>query len=74
MLTGRPPFADRSARALIAAHVAAAPEPVAALRPELPPELSALVMRLLAKLPEDRPRSAHEVLRSLEREAAGGER
>jgi len=66
MLTGRPPFGDRPARALIAAHVAAAHEPVGARRPDLPPGLAALVMRLLSKLPEERPRSADEVLRLLD--------
>jgi hypothetical protein len=54
------------ARALVAAHVVEPPEPVGAGRPELPPHLAALVMRLLAKEPADRPQSAGEVLRLLD--------
>ncbi|HEX2637052.1 MAG TPA: protein kinase [Gemmatimonadales bacterium] len=66
LLTGQPPFAGPSARALIGAHLTQAPEPLIHRRPEVPRELNQLVMRLLAKLPSDRPQSAEEVLRELE--------
>ncbi|MEJ7813278.1 MAG: serine/threonine-protein kinase, partial [Gemmatimonadaceae bacterium] len=66
MLAGEPPFRRYSAQALLAAHMADAPEPVSKRRPSVPPALAALVMRCLAKRPADRPQSAHEVLRALD--------
>ena len=66
MLAGAPPFAGRSSRALLAAHVVEIPEPLSARRPAAPPALSTLVVRLLEKRPADRPQSAKEVLRDLE--------
>ena len=66
MLVGTPPFRDRSPRALVAAHVTETPAPLAGRRPDLPPALTALVMRLLAKHAEDRPASAGDVLRALD--------
>jgi TolB-like protein/tetratricopeptide (TPR) repeat protein/tRNA A-37 threonylcarbamoyl transferase component Bud32 len=66
VLTGNPPFAGRSAAALLAAHVTEAPEPVTRRRPSIPPALGALVMRCLEKRPADRPQSAAEVVRALD--------
>jgi serine/threonine-protein kinase len=66
LLTGRTPFADRSPRQILAAHVAERPEPVSTHRPATPPALAALVMRCLEKHPADRPQSAGDVLRALE--------
>jgi eukaryotic-like serine/threonine-protein kinase len=66
MLTGRPPFADRPAARLLAAHVAEMPEPISRRRPQLPPALAALVMRCLEKRPADRPQSASEVVQALD--------
>jgi serine/threonine-protein kinase len=54
MLTGRQPFADRSPVEVLAAHLYELPPAPAELRPELPADLSAVVMRCLAKAPEDR--------------------
>jgi len=70
LLTGRAPFAGRSAGATIAAHMVEAPEPVANRRPAIPPALAALVMRCLEKRPADRPQHADEVLRELDRASA----
>ncbi|MBK8648967.1 MAG: protein kinase [Gemmatimonadetes bacterium] len=66
LLTGHPPFAARSAQAMIAAHMTEAPEPVTSRRPALPPALAALVMRCLAKDAELRPQTAVELLRALD--------
>jgi serine/threonine-protein kinase len=66
MLAGVPPFGDRPARALLTAHLLEAPPPLAERRPDLPPALGALVMRLLAKDPADRPGRADDVLRALD--------
>ncbi|MBK9978512.1 MAG: protein kinase [Gemmatimonadetes bacterium] len=66
LLTGHPPFAARSAQAMIAAHMTESPEPVTSRRPALPPALAALVMRCLAKDAELRPQTAVELLRALD--------
>jgi serine/threonine-protein kinase len=58
MLTGRPPFLGRSARAVMQQHVATPPPSLAELRPDLPPELHATVERAIAKKPNDRHPSA----------------
>lgn len=66
MLAGMPPFAGRTPAALIAAHLTEMPAPLAA-HAAVPPALATLVMQLLEKRPEDRPRSALAVLELLER-------
>jgi serine/threonine-protein kinase len=72
MLTGRPPFVASSPQAVLSAHVTQHPEPVTALRPSVPPDLAALVMRCLEKHPADRPQSAQALLNELEAVAASG--
>jgi len=62
LLAGTPPFSGRPAQALLAAHIAEAPEPIGRRRPATPASLAALVMRLLEKRPADRPQTADEVL------------
>jgi serine/threonine-protein kinase len=66
ILTGKPPFTGPTLYALIVAHVARVPEPVATRRPDVPPAFDRLVMGLLEKLPEDRPPSAEAVLQDLD--------
>jgi eukaryotic-like serine/threonine-protein kinase len=65
MLTGRTPFAATTAQAQLAAHVTEAPVPVDAHRAAVPPALSALVMRCLAKKPADRVQTAQQLLGQL---------
>jgi serine/threonine-protein kinase len=65
-LAGAHPFGARAPQALVAAHLTEAPAPLAARRPDAPPALAALVMRLLAKDPGARPESAEAVLRALD--------
>jgi serine/threonine-protein kinase len=60
-LTGRLPLAAPSPFSLIAKVLHEEPRPPSALNIEVPPALSALVMRLLAKKADDRPRSAAEL-------------
>ena len=55
MLTGTTPFAGRSARALLAAHVMEAPPAISDKCPGAPAGLLELVTRCLAKEPADRP-------------------
>ena len=71
MLAGRPPFDDRSAQRLLAAHASEMPEPISRRRPNVPPDLAALVMQLLEKQPADRPQTANDVLRALENSSEG---
>jgi serine/threonine-protein kinase len=59
MLSGGPPFSGDSARVLWQ-QVHDSPLPIAN-RPDLPPELGALLTELLAKAPADRPGGAAEV-------------
>lgn len=51
LLTGKPPFAGRSAVKTLAAHLYESPP---ALPADVPPDLSAVVMRCLAKAPAER--------------------
>ncbi|MDF1505364.1 serine/threonine-protein kinase, partial [Roseisolibacter sp. H3M3-2] len=59
-LTGAPPFHRRPPAEILTAHLAETPEPVDRRAPGVPPALAALVMRCLAKRPEDRPADAAE--------------
>lgn len=65
LLAGQPPFEGENAFAVALQHVQKDPVPLEALRPDLPPGLCALVQRMMAKKPEDRPQSATEVLHDL---------
>jgi class 3 adenylate cyclase len=67
MLTGQPPFPGDDAVAIISRHVNAEPVPPRRLEPAVPPRLDRLIMRLLAKSPDDRPESAAEVRAELAR-------
>jgi serine/threonine-protein kinase len=65
MLTGRLPFTGTNAVAIAMKHVAEAPPSPRALNRQIPPHLEALIMRALAKDPNQRPRSADEFERLL---------
>ena len=65
MLAGHPPFRAETALALAMKHVADVPVDLSVHRPDLPPDLCRLVMRLMEKLPADRYQSAAEMLRDL---------
>ncbi|MCP3140784.1 AAA family ATPase [Pyxidicoccus xibeiensis] len=67
MLTGRLPFEARDALEWVHCHVARAPVPPSALVPELPAVLSAIVLKLLAKMAEDRYQTARGLRHDLER-------
>jgi serine/threonine-protein kinase len=67
LLSGRPPFVAEDAVHLMNAHIHQAAPSLAALSPDVPPALAALVARMLAKDPADRPASMTEVVRALER-------
>ena len=71
MLTGSPPFGGESDTEVISALLTGDPSPPSELRPEVPRELSDLVMKCLAKEKKDRPASAITVLRELEAFGSG---
>jgi serine/threonine-protein kinase len=67
LLTGTPPFHGRPPHAVLSAQLAEQPTPIETRAPNVPPALAALVMRCLAKNPGDRPQTADELARALER-------
>ena len=67
MLAGQPPYQAATARAVFGKHISAPVPAIGIDRPDLPVELQRLTARLLAKSPADRPASAREVLRDLDR-------
>jgi predicted Ser/Thr protein kinase len=58
MLAGRPPFVDPLQSALLVKQATAAAPPLPRLRQDIPRPLALAVHTLLAKRPEDRPRTA----------------
>jgi beta-lactam-binding protein with PASTA domain/tRNA A-37 threonylcarbamoyl transferase component Bud32 len=71
LLTGRPPFTGDSPVAIAYQHVREDPAPPSTLEPDLPPDLDAVVMKSLAKNPDNRYQSAHEMREDLERVLTG---
>jgi serine/threonine protein kinase len=66
MLTGQVPFKEDSPQKTMAAQLTRDPNPVEDSRGDVPPKLSALIRRLLAKLPSDRPGLASQVVTELD--------
>jgi serine/threonine protein kinase len=67
MLAGKTPFRGESLKELLFAHIREEPPDPRAARPEVPEALSALIRRLMAKDPAQRPGSASIVARELEK-------
>jgi predicted ATPase/class 3 adenylate cyclase len=70
MLTGQPPFPGDDAVAIISQHLNMEPVAPSRHRPEIPRALDDLVLRLLAKSPDQRPESASAVRAELQAIAA----
>jgi serine/threonine-protein kinase len=64
-LTGRPPFVGKTLGQLLAAHRSEPPPRLTDLRPDVPADLAAVVVRCLAKDPADRFSSAADLDRVL---------
>ena len=71
MLTGQVPFTGESPVEIAMKHLSDPPRPPSLLRPDIPPDLDMVVLRALAKNPEDRFQTAEEMDAELERVAAG---
>ncbi|QEH34663.1 Serine/threonine-protein kinase PknB [Aquisphaera giovannonii] len=54
MLTGRPPFEGATPTELMIAHARDPVTPPSKLRPEIPPDLEAVILKCLEKKPDDR--------------------
>ena len=66
MLAGRPPFLGRSARIVMNHHVMTPPPSIAEFRPELSPDLIAVVDRAIAKVPASRFQTVKELVGALQ--------
>ena len=64
MLVGRPPFSG-SSFALMRSHTETPPASLQERRPDVPPEMEAAIMRMLAKTPEERFPSLADALAAL---------
>jgi beta-lactam-binding protein with PASTA domain/predicted Ser/Thr protein kinase len=71
MLTGSVPFTGDTPLEIAMKHLSATPEPPSEKRPEVPHELDSIVLRALAKRPEDRYQTAEEMDADLARAARG---
>jgi predicted ATPase/signal transduction histidine kinase/tRNA A-37 threonylcarbamoyl transferase component Bud32 len=67
LLTGRRPFQGRDALEWFHAHMAQNPKPPHELNAHVPPALSAIVLKLMAKVAEERYQSAEGLRADLER-------
>jgi serine/threonine-protein kinase len=65
VLTGRPPFRGATSNELLNKHIFEKPVSPEQLNPEVTKEFADLVLRLLAKKREDRPKDFHQVLMAL---------
>ena len=72
LLTGRAPFDGINAIRVLIAHARDPVTPPSALRPEIPADLEAVVLRCMAKVPADRYQTAAELDRALADCAAAG--
>ena len=71
MLTGSVPFTGDTPLEIAMKHLSATPEPPSEKRSEVPHELDSIVLRALAKRPEDRYQTAEEMDADLARAARG---
>ncbi|MBA2569117.1 MAG: Stk1 family PASTA domain-containing Ser/Thr kinase [Actinobacteria bacterium] len=72
MLTGSVPFTGDSPVEIAMKHLSDTPRPPSSIRPEIPPDLDMVVLRALAKNPDDRFQTAEEMDAELARIAEGG--
>src|SRR5438132_2199904 len=66
MVTGAPPFDGESSQQIVGKHIADPPPAAHDVNPDVPRELSDVILRLLAKQPRERFASPGEVIAALE--------
>jgi serine/threonine-protein kinase len=66
LLTGHPPFPGGSLAQKLLRHQQARPKPISCFRSDAPVELERILLRMMAKQPEERSQSAAEVVRALQ--------
>jgi tRNA A-37 threonylcarbamoyl transferase component Bud32 len=66
MICGRLPFVADGCGELVAAHLSMPPPSPRSVHPAVTPALESLLLRLLAKSPDDRPASAAEVIEEID--------
>jgi eukaryotic-like serine/threonine-protein kinase len=71
MLTGTTPFSGESPVEIAMKHLSDPPRPPSVERPDIPPDLDMIVLRALAKNPDDRFQTAEEMDTELERVSRG---
>ncbi len=62
LVTGRTPFRGQTVKDILRAQVKDEPEPPHKIRPEVPAEVSAIVLKLMAKEPQQRYQTANDLL------------
>ena len=65
LAVGRPPFRGVTSQDLLSKHITEKPLPPQHINPDVTDEFGALVLRMLGKKKEDRPRDCHEILIAL---------
>jgi serine/threonine-protein kinase len=71
LVTGKVPFTGDTAVEIAMRHLSSVPEPPSAVRADVPPDLDLVILRALAKDPDDRFQSAAEMDAELERVSRG---
>jgi eukaryotic-like serine/threonine-protein kinase len=71
LLTGRPPFTGDSPVAIAYQHVRENPIPPSRLDPDIPPWADAIVLKAMAKSPNERYQTAAEMQADIQRAASG---
>ena len=74
LIAGRPPFGGRAGEDVLAAHISKPAPSLTIARPDVPAPIAELVVRCLAKNPNDRWQSADELVRRIEQVAPSAAR
>jgi serine/threonine protein kinase len=72
LLAGRPPHVEGNVLQKLMAHQLNDPPPLTKVRADVPATLAALIAKMMAKSPDQRPQTAEAVATALERFARGG--
>ncbi|HBE72697.1 MAG TPA: hypothetical protein DDW31_01105 [candidate division Zixibacteria bacterium] len=67
VFSGRLPFEAPTTEELVKQHILKSPQPPKVFNPDIPDEMQLLILRLLAKDPNERPASANEVIQEMNR-------